>query len=126
MAFTYTVGTTLGRVRALIKDTVRDGHIWEDGELEDFLDLASSNHRLAAAYALEAEAGDAARLASVIRLGTFGDNEKTVFDALLAMAKHLIDTAGMGAGAGSRVSKPTVAPIFEAETEDDVGTMDVW
>jgi len=36
--------------------------------------------------ALEAEANDGARLASVIKLGTFGDDESTVHAALLASA----------------------------------------
>lgn len=72
MAFTYEVGTDLGNTRLLISDTDRDVHIFEDEEVNTFLNLTAidgvNDVRLAAAQALDTIARSEALLLKKIKL----------------------------------------------------------
>ena len=66
MAFTYDVTTNIGKVRMMIPDRVEDSAIFEDGEIQAYLDMNDSNVRRAAAEALETIASDEAMTLKVI------------------------------------------------------------
>lgn len=68
MAITYNPATDAGKVRLLISDTVEEGHIFEDAEIQAFLDLNDGSIRLAAADGLYAIAANKARLAKRIKV----------------------------------------------------------
>lgn len=61
MAFTYDLATAIGKVRQNIPDTVDSGHLFEDAELQSFLDDNDDSVNYAAAAALDSLAGRYAR-----------------------------------------------------------------
>lgn len=60
MPFTYDVSTEAGKVRLLAVDNRFDGYIFEDDEIDVFLELQSNSIYRAAALALETIAADQA------------------------------------------------------------------
>ena len=63
MAYTYDLATGVGRVRLLIPDNRGDGsHIFEDEELQVFLEMEDDNVHRAAAEGLDVVAQSDARL----------------------------------------------------------------
>lgn len=70
MTGTYDLGTETGQVRLLISDTfISDPErlIFNDAEIEAFLNLAKSKVKLAAAYALETMASNEAMVSKKIQ-----------------------------------------------------------
>lgn len=68
MAFTYDVSTDRGKVRLLLADTDSNDYIWEDAEIDAFLNLASDSVYGAAALALRSLAADKGKHPGLVRL----------------------------------------------------------
>ena len=108
----------IDNIRLLISDPIGPNTIWLDSELSYFLQIAGNIDFLAAAYALEAEASDAARMTERIHIGDFGTDESEVYQALLARAANL------------RAQAP-IAPVFNAPNQifyvqDSCGEPTIW
>lgn len=89
MAFTYNTTTDRGRVRMLITDRDEENPIFQDDEIDAFLDMNDDSIRLAAASALETIATDQALVLKVlVLLDTETDGAK-VAEALMKRAKSL-------------------------------------
>lgn len=89
MAFTFDVATDVGRVRLLIPDRTAAEPLFEDEEIETFLDLESDNVRRATALALETIASDQALTLKVIKSLDLSTDGAKVSDALLKRAERL-------------------------------------
>lgn len=89
MAFTYIVSTDIGKVRMMIPDRVEAGAIFEDEEIQAYLDMNDSSVRRAAADALEVIASDEAMTLKVITTLDLSTNGAATSDALLRRAKEL-------------------------------------
>jgi len=86
MSFTYDVTTDAGRVRMLITDRDEVNSIFQDDEIDAFLDLEDGSIRLAAASALEAiAANEALVLKKLVMLDTETDGP-AVAAALIKLA----------------------------------------
>ena len=68
MAYTYDVSTGIGQVRLLITDTDEDNPIFQDAEIQAFLDLNNSSVKRAAAQALDTIASNETLVQKRIRL----------------------------------------------------------
>lgn len=120
--YTYTPGTTLGRMRMCC----RDNNIWRTGqtdrraescffsdeELTDFFTLSGSDFWLACAYALESLLADSRKMLTSIKNGTWGES---YVDAERALG-HLISTYK----ARSIAYQPTMVTLETAFSEKSV------
>ena len=114
--------TNIDHVRRYISDVdITDGR-WTDEEITDFLTDAGQNLYLAAAELLDTEATDAARVANIIKLGTFGDNEETVYQALVERAKHYRKRSG----AGVSILAPDAIFTMDSGSGTILGTTNGW
>ena len=92
MAFTYTAGGTgTHRVRLRIADTSATAYVFEDAELQSFLDMEEADERLGAALALRTLAADAAKRAVWYQLhaNSIWMDRRSISQHLLAVADKL-------------------------------------
>lgn len=90
MAFSYNTSSPAARdkVRALIGDTTSTSYVFEDAELDIFLDLVDDEPQVAAAMALRTLAADRAKMALRYRLnGSSMEVDKTT------IARQLLEAA---------------------------------
>ena len=99
MAFTYTAGGTgTHTVRLLIADTNSATFVFEDAELQSFLDLEEADARLAAALALRSLAADAAKRAVWYQLhGNSLSMDRRSVPKLLMDAADKLESRALGA-----------------------------
>lgn len=93
MTFTFDLTTEAGKTRLLIPDKVDNGHLFEDDEIEAFLDMEGDNRKRAAALALETAASDHALVLKVIRLLDLSTDGPAVARSLLERAIRLREQA---------------------------------
>jgi hypothetical protein len=93
MAFTYDVSTDLGQVRLLIGDRDDQNIIYQDDEIQAFLDLNDASTKRAAAEALETIASDQALTLKVITTLGLSTNGAALADALMKRAEKLREAA---------------------------------
>ena len=89
MAFTYDLGTNVGKIRVIIPDNNSETHNFEDGELDVFYALEGNSIKRAAALALETIASNEAMVLKVIRLLDVSTDGAKVADALMKRAAQL-------------------------------------
>jgi len=92
MAFTYDVSTSAGKIRLMIPDTDATNYVFEDAEIDAFLELEEDTRR-AAALALETIASSNAMVLKVISLLDLKTDGAKTSDALLKRAERLRDQA---------------------------------
>ena len=89
--FTYDLKTNVGKVRLLIQDTnIEDSKcvIFNDDEVEFFLEQSDDNIYLASALALEVNASQAARLAKRKTVHKLSIDTTQISSQLLSLAKE--------------------------------------
>ena len=86
---TYDPSSALGQARLYCLDTDMAQAIFSDTEILQFLQDTGGMPLLAAALALELLATDHARLATVLKIGTFGENAVGIYKALAERAARL-------------------------------------
>ncbi len=89
MAFTYDTTTDRGRVRMLITDRDETNPIFQDAEIDAFLDMNDDSIRLAAASALETIATDQALVLKVLVTLDLETDGAKVADSLMKRAASL-------------------------------------
>lgn len=89
MAFTYDTATDRGRVRMLITDRDEENPIFQDAEIDAFLDMNDDSVRLAAASALETIATDQALVLKVLVTLDLETDGAKVADSLMKRAASL-------------------------------------
>lgn len=92
MAFTYDVTTDIGKVRMLITDRDESRPVFQDAEIQAYLDLEDASVRRAAAAALETMASDQALVLKVIVTLDLETDGAKVSDALMKRAAVLRKT----------------------------------
>ena len=94
MSFTYDPATDAGKVRLLISDTQDANHIFEDAEIQSFMDI-QGDPRLAAAMALESIASSQILLLKVIGMtngiSTHGDKMGKALQDLAESLRKRVD-----------------------------------
>lgn len=123
MAFTFDLGTDVGKVRLLVPDRTAAEPLFEDEEIGAFLALEVGNVRRAAALALETIAADEALTLKVVQSLDLTTDGAKLLEALLKRAKLLRAQAGeieadaeeLEAGAGFEIAEmtPTVFAFRE-------------
>jgi hypothetical protein len=131
-AFTYDPATLIGKVRLFSTDTFADDFVFSDPELQVFLNTFSGSPMLAAAFAIDLIATDAAKVAVV----TKNDNQTTdpskMPELLAARAKTLRSLASSDpefvAGILSAAEADAPDRIFTTDDTDTqyTGTMTGW
>ena len=94
MTITYDTATNIGKTRMLIPDRDLTDAVFQDVEIQAFLDLNDASVRRAAAEALETIASDQAMTLKVIRLLDLSTDGRAVSQALLERAARLREAAG--------------------------------
>ena len=89
MTFTYDTTTDIGKVRMLIPDRDEGNAIFQDSEIQAYLDLNDSSVKRATAEALETIASDQALTLKVISTLDLSTNGASVSDALMRRAEKL-------------------------------------
>lgn len=89
MAFTYDTTSDRGRVRMVITDRDEANPIFQDDEIDAFLDMNDDSIRLAAASALETIATDQALVLKVIVTLDLETDGAKVADSLMKRAASL-------------------------------------
>jgi hypothetical protein len=92
VAYPIVLSSNVGRVRLVIPDRSADMFIFQDEEIETFLEI-EGGVKLAAALALETIASDIAMVDKVIRIMDLQTDGAKTSDALLARAKLLREQA---------------------------------
>lgn len=86
MTFTYVLATDIGKLRLNLRDTDGSKKLFEDEELQVFLDRATASGvadlYLATAEALDSLASNAALLHKMVRIGDYQVDSKGMADAL--------------------------------------------
>jgi hypothetical protein len=95
MSFSYVLTTDLGKVRLLIADTNAQTRVFEDEELQVFLDLNGSDLNRAAGQAYETWAADRSKIAKSIGTGQY-KTERQAVESLLAMADRIRSAGTVG------------------------------
>lgn len=102
MSFTYDPTTDFGKVRLLAQDFDSSNAVFQDNEIQAFLDLNSANVRLAAAQALEVIAANEAFIAKKSTIDGDSFDGPAVATALKGMAaeyrRQVMDADADGAG----------------------------
>ena len=93
MTITYDTATNIGKTRMLIPDRDLSNAVFQDVEIQAFLDLNDQTVRRAAAEALETIASDQAMTLKVIRLLDLSTDGRAVSQALLERAVRLREAA---------------------------------
>jgi hypothetical protein len=120
MSATYILGTPIGTVRQLLGDTDVTVAVWEDEEIQAFIDRYS-NYEIVAANLMEGAADDAARMAIIAN--NDGSTDLTKIATLLR--------EGCARLRANAITSPTV-PVTDAAftigstTLGTVGSMDAW
>lgn len=118
----YDPTTLLGQTRLHAADTVTGTATFADNELAYFLTLSSNDPIGAAAFALEALAADASRLAIVIKSQGLDIDRTDLADSLAARALSL----RMQAGTGGSVDSPDAIFTTDNSTDSTTGSMSGW
>jgi hypothetical protein len=121
MSFTYDPTTPIGQLRMAIADTNISTPIWMDEELSVWLTTAQNVIFLAAAYVLEAESTDQARIAERRDIGDWGSTRGEIYNALMKRAERMRNLAP--------VLPQVIAPLPTATLDDNqgnTGTMDLF
>jgi hypothetical protein len=92
VAYPINLSSDVGRVRLLIPDRSLDLFVFQDEEIESFLEI-EGGVKLATALALETIASDIAMVDKVIRIMDLQTDGAKTSDALLARAKLLREQA---------------------------------
>lgn len=95
MGFTYDTNTALGVVRLVISDTDSEHPLFQDNEIQAYLDLNQENVRRAAASALDTLASSQAFTLKVISTLDLHTDGASVARALREHAKELRDEANI-------------------------------
>lgn len=102
MAFTYDPNTDRGKVRLLITDNNSESPIFNDTEIDTFLELSAYDGEndilIAAAYALETIATNEALVQKVIKTLDLSTDGTRVADAIMKRARELRNQADQYAG----------------------------
>jgi len=93
VTITYDTATNIGKTRMLIPDRDLSNAVFQDVEIQAFLDLNDQTVRRAAAEALETIASDQAMTLKVIRLLDLSTDGRAVSQALLERAVRLREAA---------------------------------
>lgn len=115
-AFPVDYTTPVGQVRALIPDvSTADGtdgtdYLFSDNHLQGYLTVAAGSIFRAAAFAVQAIAGDQALLLKHVRTDDLAVNGAAVAEALLKQAKALFDQADVADAAALDESFQVVYP----------------
>ena len=88
-AFTYDPATLIGKVRLFSTDTFADDFVFSDAELQVFLDTFSGSPMLAAAFAIDLIATDAAKVAVITKNDSQTTDPSKMPELLAARAKTL-------------------------------------
>lgn len=112
MAATYDTTTDRGKVRLLISDTDTTDAIFDDAEIDVFLDLRGDDVHLAAATALRAIAGNEAQVLKRIRLLDLDLNGPAVAQSLRELADTYEREADDADGAGDLDWAPVATGAF--------------
>lgn len=89
MSFTFNTSDNIGKVRAVIGDTVQADAILSDEEINVFLSLQSNDILMTSAMALRRIASTKALLAKYIQAGNYTENTTEMPKILLQVAKEL-------------------------------------
>lgn len=87
--FTYNPKTDAGKVRLLLNDVDAATGVFDDEEIQAFLDLSDGAVLLAAAQAIDTNADNEALASKVLRTQDLSTNGAQVADALRARARAL-------------------------------------
>ena len=93
MPFTFDAGTDIRKVRLLIPDRIEAEAIFQDDEIEEFLELEGGNVKRAAALALETIAVDEALVQKALDLPDLKTDGAKTADVLLKRARMLREQA---------------------------------
>lgn len=93
MAYTYDVSTTIGKIRLLINDHDEADVIFQDDELQAFLDINEDSLKYAAAQALDTIASNEAMVLKVITLMDLRTDGAATAKALREHAAQLREEA---------------------------------
>lgn len=99
MTFTYDLTTNIGMVRMLIPDRDEQSALFQDEEIQAFLELNGSSVKRAAAEALEVIASDTAmvlKVISILDLTTNGAQTSAELRARAATLRESADQAEAG------------------------------
>ena len=88
MSFTFSTGTNIGKVRALVGDTDQTLAKLSDEEIGCYLELTVNDIYASAAMAARAMATKAAAQAKSISAGNYSENTTAGVNALLDLAKQ--------------------------------------
>lgn len=91
MSYTYSLADDVGVVRLLITDTAQAEPIFQDEEIQTFLNLENGDLKMGAAQALDAIATSEALTQKVIRILDLTTNGAALSQTLRAHAKDLRD-----------------------------------
>ena len=93
MTFTYDPTTDIGKIRMLIPDRDSQTFVFQDEEIQAFLELNGSSVKRAVAEALEVIASDTAMVLKVISILDLTTNGAATASALMARAEKLRESA---------------------------------
>jgi hypothetical protein len=119
--FSYDLTTQTGNLRLFIADTNPLSPIWQDEELQIFLNASNGILFLAASFVLETESTDNARIAIRRDIGDWGTTRGDIYKALQDRASSMRNLAP--------VLPVVVAPLPISTLDDNqgnAGTMDSW
>lgn len=112
MPFTYALPEPTARVRLLIADTDADTAIFQDEEIDVFLDLSDGDVYGAAAGALEAILADKARLAKRVKVGGYETDTQALVYLESLIKRYRLQSAEGRAGLGSLEPTPEHLDYF--------------
>ena len=93
MAYSYNLGTDIGKIRLLIMDNTLDQYLFEDDELSAFLTFEASNVKRAAALALDTMASNEAYVIKKMSLLDLTVDGPAVAQSLRTRASDLREQA---------------------------------
>jgi hypothetical protein len=122
MAYTYDSAavpmSAKDQVRLLCRDnTGADSHVFEDGEITQFLTLCDSDVRLSAAMACRARAAKDASTRGGVRLGAYADSTGATTDWNALADKYEADAYTRAGAAGSGTVEVAADDFGRAELE---------
>lgn len=117
MAFTYDLGTDIGKIRLAITDTTEASPVFSDEEIQVFLDESDGDLDKAAARALRAIATSLVRMSKVVKREGFEGQRFSAAD-FLAVA-DAVEKQGIGFAIGSTESGESFSYRNPKATEFD-------
>lgn len=115
MAATYVLTEDVGKVRLLISDTDTSNAVFEDDEIEAFLDMRDDNVKLAAATALRSLGGNAVFVRGKLRMLDLSTDAPAESEALAKLADRYeaeADAAGVTAVVGGQKADATTGFVI--------------